>query len=55
MYRMLDVVDDDVIGAIGISGASADDDEYSAMWGVLRTNDQLKIKPTADLCTTKKH
>ena len=43
-----------VIGAIGVSGAAADEDEYCAMIGVLETNPSLKILPQNDSCQTKK-
>ena len=46
--------DGKVLGAVGVSGASADEDEYCAMFGVLETNPNFKILPESDSCTTKK-
>lgn len=46
--------ENDVIGAVGVSGASADEDEYCGMVGVIETNPLLKILPETDSCTTKK-
>ena len=44
----------DVIGAVGVSGASADEDEYCAMIGVVETNPLLEILPPTSPCTTAK-
>lgn len=43
-----------VLGAVGVSGAAADEDEYCAMTGVLESNPMLKILPENDSCKTKK-
>lgn len=34
-----------IVGAVGISGASPDEDEFSGMYGVLATNPEFKIDP----------
>lgn len=44
----------DILGAIGVSGASADEDEYCGIAGVMETNPLLIINPGKDVCTTKK-
>lgn len=35
----------DILGAVGVSGASADEDEYSGMVGVVETNPLFDIDP----------
>jgi len=42
-----------VLGAVGVSGASGDEDEFCAMVGALGGNPNFKISPDKDSCTTK--
>jgi len=44
-----------VLGAVGVSGASGDEDEFCAMFGALAANPNFKILPEKDSCTTKKN
>lgn len=46
--------DGNVLGAVGVSGASADEDEYCGMVGALETNPLFQIEPKNDSCNTKK-
>jgi len=41
------------LGAVGVSGASGDEDEYCAMFGALTGNINYTITPDNDSCTTK--
>jgi len=41
------------LGAVGVSGASGDEDEYCAMFGALTGNINYTITPENDSCTTK--
>ena len=43
----------EVLGAVGVSGASGDEDEFCAMFGALSGNPSFKIAPEKDSCTTK--
>jgi len=43
-----------IIGAIGVSGASGDEDEYSAIRGVVNSKLNLTIVPANHSCTTIK-
>ena len=42
-----------ITGAVGISGASGEEDEFCAMFGALGGNPNIKISPDKDSCTTK--
>ena len=44
----------DIIGSVGVSGASGDEDEYSAIRGVLESGFSLKTMPEKHSCTTTK-
>jgi uncharacterized protein GlcG (DUF336 family) len=44
----------DVIGAVGVSGAAGDEDEYCAIRGVLEAELGVKIKPEKHSCSTTK-
>ena len=44
----------EVIGSVGVSGASGDEDEYSAIRGVLESGFSLKTVPEKHSCTTTK-
>ena len=43
-----------IIGAIGVSGASGDEDEYSALRGVVNSKLNLVTVPANHSCTTIK-
>ena len=43
-----------IIGAVGVSGASGDEDEYCAIRGVVNSNLSVKTYPENHLCTTIK-
>lgn len=45
---------DHIIGAVGVSGAAGDEDEYCAIRGVLETNLGLKTVPEKHSCSTVK-
>jgi uncharacterized protein GlcG (DUF336 family) len=47
-------LDDYMIGAVGVSGAAGDEDEYCAIRGVLEANLGLTTVPEAHSCATVK-
>lgn len=44
--------DDEVVGAIGVSGASGDEDEYAGLKSVWESGFPLKTQPTKHSCET---
>ncbi|KAL7472866.1 hypothetical protein ACHAXS_013248 [Conticribra weissflogii] len=49
---LLKNLDDDVVGAIGVSGASGDEDEYVGLRSVWDSGLPLKTQPKEHNCTT---
>ena len=44
----------DIIGAVGVSGASGDEDEYCALRGIIESGYGLKTVPEKHSCSTVK-
>lgn len=47
-------VENEVVGAIGVSGASGDEDEYVALKSVWDSGLSLRTQPKGHCCTTVK-
>ena len=46
--------ENEIVGAIGVSGAAGDEDEYCALNSVWESNLSLQTQPTEHSCTTVK-
>ena len=44
----------EVLGAVGVSGAAGEEDEYCAIKGVVESELGLKTRPEVHICTTMK-
>ena len=51
---LLKSADGNVIGAVGVSGASGDEDEYCALRGAIESSAGFKTVPEIPSCTTIK-
>ena len=51
---VLKTAEGQVIGAVGVSGAAGDEDEYCAMRGVIEANLDVVMEPSEHCCTTHK-
>ena len=49
---VLKTAEGQVIGAVGVSGAAGDEDEYCAMRGVIEANLDVVMEPSEHCCTT---
>ena len=43
-----------ILGAVGVSGATGDEDEYCAMRGIIEASNQIETMPAQHSCTTLK-